>query len=62
MFYLYLLDNFGRASLEKNSNSKEEITKHTKNLLTGLDPDTDRYIVITTREIPIYVQKGMNQK
>lgn len=62
MFYLYFIDNFGRTSLEKKSNSKEEITKATKNLLSGLDPDTKRYLMITTSEIPIYKPKRKDEK
>lgn len=61
MFYLYFIDNFGRANLDAESNSKEEISLLVKNEMGYLDPDTDRYIMITTKKIPTYEVKGYKE-
>ena len=61
MYYLYFIDNFGRANLDKESNSKEEISLLVKNEMGCLDPDTNRYIMITTHKIPTYQVKGINK-
>lgn len=57
MFYVYFVDNFGRTSLDLTTKDKNEVTEITKKELSCLDPDTNRYILITTKKLNTYEVK-----